>query len=175
MCDIELTPIEVNECLERMVFVVDNREQPTERLKERLKYLDPYIRETVSAGDYTAKTLLPDGTWFYVPACIERKMSFTELCGCYCQERGRFTAEFERAREAHTKLILLVENATWEDAYSGSYRSKMTPKSLIASILTWLARYDCQILFCKPRTTGKLIHDVLRYEMREALERMIAY
>lgn len=158
-----------------MVFVVDRREQPTERLKERLKYLEPYERETVNAGDYTAKTLLPDGTWFYVPCAVERKMSFTELVGCYCQERGRFTSEFNRAKEHGIKIVLLVENATWEDAYAGIYRSKMNPKSFVASLLTWMARYDCQVLFCRPRTTGKLIHDILRYEMREALEKMIEY
>ena len=169
----ELTHVEVEECLQNMVFVVDNREQPTERLKQRLEHLQPYERETVNAGDYTAKTLLPDGTWFYVPCAVERKMSFTELVGCYCQERRRFTAEFERARESGIKIILLVENATWEGAYAGNYRSKMTPKSFVASLLTWMARYNCQVLFCRPQTTGKLIRDILRYEMREALEKMM--
>ena len=168
-----LTHVEVEECLQNMVFVVDNREQPTARLKERLLWLEPYERETVSAGDYTAKTLLPDGTWFYVPCAVERKMNLTELVGCYCQERKRFTAEFERARESGTKMILLVENSTWEGAYSGAYRSQMTAKSFIASILTWMARYNCQIIFCRQQTTGKLIHDILRYEMREALEKMM--
>lgn len=156
-----------------MVFVCDKREQPTARLKERLRWLEPCVRETVNAGDYTAKTQLPDGTWFYVPVAVERKMSFTELAGCFCQERKRFTAEFERAKEHGVKIILLVENATWEDAYAGNYRTKMNPKSFIASILTWLSRYNCPVLFCRPTTTGKLIHDILRYEMREALEKMI--
>ena len=156
-----------------MVFVVDRREQPTARLRERLTHLEPYERETISAGDYTAKTLLPDGTWFYVPCAIERKMNLTELVGCYCKERRRFTAEFERAREHGIKMILLVENATWEGAYAGSYRSQMTAKSFVASLLTWMARYQCQVLFCKHQTTGRLIHDILRYEMREALEGMM--
>lgn len=169
----ELTHVEVEECLRNIVYCVDTREQPTASLEKRLAYLQPYERETLSAGDYTAKTLLPDGTWFYVPCAVERKMSFTELVGCYCQERRRFTAEFERAKECGIKLILLVENATWEAAYAGSYRSKMTPKSFVASLLTWMARYGCQVLFCRPQTTGKLIHDILRYEMREALEKMM--
>ena len=169
----ELSHIEVEGCLRNMVYCVDTREQPTEKLKQRLEYLQPYERETVNAGDYTAKTLLPDGTWFYVPCAVERKMNFTELVSCSCQERKRFTAEFERARESGIKIILLVENATWEGAYAGSYRSKMTPKSFIASLLTWMARYNCQVLFCRPQTTGKLIRDILRYEMREALEKMM--
>ena len=169
----ELTHVEVEECLRNIVYCVDTREQPTAAFDKRVAYLQPYERETLSAGDYTAKTLLPDGTWFYVPCAVERKMSFTELVGCYCQERRRFTAEFERAKECGIKLILLVENATWEAAYAGSYRSKMTPKSFVASLLTWMARYGCQVLFCRPQTTGKLIHDILRYEMREALEKMM--
>ena len=173
--DISLTPIEAEDCLRNIVFCVDTREQPTAAFKKRMECLYPNERETLSAGDYTAKTLLPNGVWFYVPTVIERKQSLTEICGNFCQERARFVAEFERARDEATKVIILIENATWEDAYAGSYRSKMTPQSFIASILTWLARYDCQILFCKPQTTGKLIHDILRYEMREALEKMIAY
>ena len=172
---VTLDPVEVETCLSNMITLCDSREQPTARFKERMKWLEPYERVALNAGDYSAKTLLPDGTWFYLPVAVERKMGFTELAGNFCQERGRFTAEFERAREASTRLILLIENATWEDAYAGAYRSKMSPKSFVASILTWLARYDCQILFCKPQTTGKLIHDILRYEMREALEKMIAY
>ena len=39
-----------------MVYVVDNREQPTQALEKRLEFLQPYTRETLNAGDYTAKT-----------------------------------------------------------------------------------------------------------------------
>jgi hypothetical protein len=39
-----------------------------------------------------------------------------------------------------------------------------------------MARYKCPILMCnRPETGGKLIRDILRYEMREALERMVDY
>ena len=112
-----LDPIEAEECLKNMVFVVDNREQPTEALRRRLEYLQPCVRETVNAGDYTAKTLLPDGTWFYLPVAVERKMSLTEIAGNFTRDRGRFKAEFNRARDAEIRLYILIENATWEDAY----------------------------------------------------------
>ena len=103
---------------------------------------------------------------------VERKMSLDEIAACYGSQRQRFTAEFERARKAGAKLYLLIENATFEKVYKGEYRSKMLPQSLIASALAWLARYDCQLLFCKPETTGKLIRDVLYREGKERLERM---
>ena len=69
--DIALTPIEAEDCLRNIVFCVDTREQPTAAFKKRMEYLYPHERETLSAGDYTAKTLLPNGAWFYAPTVIE--------------------------------------------------------------------------------------------------------
>lgn len=172
----KLDPIEAEECLKQMVFCVDTREQPTQNLEKRLAYLQPNVRETLNAGDYTAKTLLPDGTWFYAPAAVERKMSLTEIAGNFTRERERFRAEFNRAREHGTRLYLLIEQASWEAAYAGAYRSKLKPQSMIASLLTWSARYGCMVTLCeRPDTGGKLIRDILHYEMREALERMVDY
>lgn len=171
-----LNPVEAEECLRNMVYIIDRREQATQALEKRLEYLQPYERETVNAGDYTAKTLLPDGNWFYLPVAVERKMSLTEIAGNFCRERERFRAEFNRARDAEIRLYILIERSSWESAYSGAYRSQMKPQSLIASLMTWMARYKCPVLMCnRPETGGKLIRDILRYEMREALERMVDY
>ena len=98
-------------------------------------------------------------------------MDLDELAQCYCNGRKRFEREFERAQTAGAKIYLLVENATWEDAYMGNYRSKMSPQSLTASMLAWLARYRCQLIFCRQRTSGRLIYDILYREAREHLER----
>lgn len=130
-------------------------------------------RVKLDFGDYSAKFPLPDGEWFSLAdkVSIERKMDFSELASCYCTGRKRFEAEFIRAKKAGAKVYLLVEGETWERAYNGSYRSRMAPQSMIASMLAWLARYDCQILMCKPETSGKLIRDVLYREGKERLER----
>ena len=171
-----LDPIGGEECLQNMVYCIDSREQPTKALEKRLEYLQPYVRETLNAGDYTAKTLLPDGTWFYVPVAVERKMSLTEISGNLTRERERFSAEFNRACARGTRLYLLVEQSSWEDAYAGAYRSQMKPQSLIASLLTWCARYNAPLFLCgRSDTGGKLIRDILHYEMREALDRMVDY
>ena len=171
-----LNPVEAEECLRNMVYVVDNREQPTKALEKRLAYLQPNVRETVNSGDYTAKTLLPNGEWYYLPVVVERKMSATEIAGNFCHERERFTNEFNRARDAEIRLCILIEQTSWESVYAGAYRSKMKPQSLVASLLTWCARYDAPIFMCnRPETGGKLIRDILHYEMREHLERMVGF
>ena len=68
-------------------------------------------------------------------------------------------------------MYILIENADWEKIYNGKYRSKMNEKALTASLLAFLARYDCQVIFCKEETTGKLIRDILYREIKERLER----
>lgn len=162
-------PVDVDASLKSMVCLVDTREQDTPAFRERISHFDQWERHKLNAGDYSAKFLLPDSSWFFLPVAIERKYAIDELCMCYCQQRGRFEREFERALEAHSKLYLLVEGGSWENVYSGKYRSQMNPKSLVGSILAWLSRYNCQLMFCKKETSGQLIKDILYREGKEAL------
>lgn len=162
-------PVEVKSALESMVCLVDTREQDTPRLRARLKEIGcPWERKKLNFGDYSVKC---DAIDLSETIAVERKMDLDELCNCYCKERKRFEREFERAKQAGAKVYLLIEDGSWEDAYSGKYRSRMSPESLVASIQAWLARYNCQVIFCRQHTTGKLIHDILYRELKEALEK----
>lgn len=170
-------PVEIQQCLDTMKILVDTREQPTLSYKRRLQSMGvPFERRKLDFGDYSICCSLADGTEYTLEktVCVERKMSFDEICNCYCQQRKRFTREFERAKEAGAKVYLLVENATWENAYSGNYHCKMSSQALVASLTAWLARYNCQIIFCKPETTGKLIKELLYRELKERLEAEVA-
>lgn len=162
-------PVEVKSALESMVCLVDTREQDTPRLRARLKEIGcPWERKKLNFGDYSVKC---DAIDLSETIAVERKMDLDELCNCYCKERKRFEREFERAKRAGAKVYLLIEDGSWEDAYSGNYRSRMSPESLVASIQAWIARYNCQVIFCRQHTTGKLIHDILYRELKEALEK----
>lgn len=155
-----------------MTILVDTREQDTPRSRERYRnFGSPYERRKLDFGDYSAKVTADNGE--EITLCqklsVERKMNLDELCNCFCRERKRFEREFMRAKEAGAKICLLIENASWELAYSGSYRSKMSPNALIASMTAWLSRYDCQIIMCKSETSGRLIKEILYREMKEYL------
>ena len=168
-----MTPFELRDALGGMVILVDTREQDTSRLRARLKDMGcAYERQKLDFGDYSAKFPLPDGGWLDLSSavCVERKMNFDELCNCYCKDRKRFEREFLRAKDAGAKIYLLIENATWEKAYNGEYRSRMGSSALVASLCAWLSRYDYQLIMCKAETSGKLIHDILYREGKERLE-----
>lgn len=161
-------PVEVKESLESMVCLVDTREQDTPRLRHRIKDMNcSWERKKLDFGDYSVKCNQID---LSDQVAIERKMNLDELCNCYCKDRKRFEKEFKRAKQAGAKIYLLVEDGSWEDAYNGKYRSRMSPEALVASIQSWLARYNCQVIFCRSTTTGKLIHDILYRELKEKLE-----
>lgn len=168
-----MTPFEINDALEHMTVIVDTREQPTARLKGRLRQMGcPNERRKLDFGDYSAFFAYSDKVIDLSQKCVvERKMSLAELCQCYCQGRDRFTREFERAFKAGARVYLLVEDATWEHVYAGAYRSQMTPQSLVASMCAWMARYDCHLVFCRPETSGKLIKELLYREGKERMER----
>ena len=168
-----MNPFETNRALKNLTLIVDTREQDTDRLRRRIRQTGlSFVRQKLDFGDYSAKTTLDNGTEFDISSSvsIERKMNLDELCACYCKGRKRFTREFERAKSAGAKVYLLIENANWEKAYNGSYRSKMSPQALTASLFAWLARYNCQIIFCKEETSGKIIREILYREMKERLE-----
>lgn len=161
---------DVEEQLRHMTIVVDTREQDTQRARARYRRMGvPVIHEKLDCGDYSAKCPALDLSNKVV---VERKMSLAELSQCYCQDRGRFQREFERARGRGIKIYLLIENASIDHIYAHKYRTNMAPKAMIASLFAWLARYDCQVLFCSEINSGSVIHDVLYRELKERLEEM---
>lgn len=172
------SPFEVKRMLENIIILVDTREQDTTRARKRIKQMGcPVERVKLSYGDYSAKTLLPDGRTYSLAdkVVIERKMSLDELCQCYTKGRKRFENEFKRAIHDKAKIILLVENADWSKALSGEYRSQLSSKSLIASMLAWSERYNVHNIFCGAEDSGKLIYKMLYYALKERLEKEISY
>ena len=171
-------PIEVETALETMKIIVDTREHPGKRFNSRMKQAGlPYVREKLEFGDYSARCEMNGVTISIAEAvAIERKMNGNELAQCFTHERDRFRAEFERAKETDARIYLLVENENMEKLYKGAYgdseqyRSKMNAKSFMGSFYAFIAEYGLIPVFCKEETSGKVIRDILYYEMRERLK-----
>lgn len=164
---------EIESALDHITLIVDTREHQTEALNRRIAETGlPFRREKLCVGDYSA-TVRTD--FEEIPLtevfAIERKMSIEELSSCFCQQRQRFVREFERARAAHIKLYLLIENCTYERIITGKYNTHMAPNALLASLFAFLARYDCQVILCTPKTTGRIIREIARQEARTFLFR----
>ena len=170
-----MNAFDLEKTLSTMTCIVDSREKPTAEAKKRWESLGvPHVIEPLKSADYTARFLLPNGEWFSLEniALIERKASITEICGNFCQNRDRFIREFERIKEAGARVYIVIENGSWENVYSGKYRSQMHPNALIANLTAWMARYNAHIVFCKAETFPKLCKEILYREAKEYLQDM---
>lgn len=161
------TETELTAKLKDLQIIADSREQVNNHLTD---YWDkkkvPYFTRKLDIGDYSAQlgemTLEKD-------VVIERKRNLDEICGNLTADRDRFEREFLRAKALGTKVFLIVENATWTDIYLQNYRSQLTPKSLMASLMSWQVRFNITVIFCEPENTPRLIHQILYYAAREQL------
>lgn len=164
---------EIKQCMESMVLLVDNRNVPTLRFRDRLKSADlPSENRQLAHGDFSCKCKLPDGQLldFSSKAAVVWVGSLEELCRHFGRGRTQFEKRFERAAADGVKMYLLVEGGCWEDIYSGSYQSLFNPKALAASMDAFRVRYGIQLEFCTQLTAGKRIHDILYRELKEYLK-----
>lgn len=166
------TEKEIKEKLSEMTVIVDSRENQN---KHFIDYFEkkkiPYIIRKLDCGDYSAQ-INEGGQTFTLEneIVIEKKNSLDEIAGNFTVDRERFEREFLRAKAKGTKIFLLVENASYELIYAHAYRSKLLPKSFIASLLSWQARYGITVVFCEKTESPELIYGILYYAVKEALE-----
>ena len=170
---------EQREVLKSFRVIADTREQDT--AKSRRRYVSigvPVERAALDFGDYTWNAVLPDGrpiydteTRVYPEISIERKESLDELAQCFTRSRDRFRREFQRAAAHGARMILIVENASWENLLAGKYRSRFNPNAFAGSITAYMVRYNMGLLFCKEDISGRLIREILYRDLKERLER----
>ena len=76
---------------------------------------------------------------------VERK-SIADLVGCCVGEnRERFSRELHRLRGFRFKRLLVI-GSTWEIEHQG-YRSRISPKAVLATVSAFEIRYDIPVVF----------------------------
>lgn len=168
------TNTEIDKLLENIVILIDTREKANIHIIEYLEDKNiKYKKRKLDHGDYSCyleadKELgIYRDMYFIDTISIERKASLEELSGNLTQDRQRFENELIRSKG---KLILLIENSTYEDIILGNYKTKYNPLSFIASLKTYEARYSIETNFINNKFTGNFINMTLRYHVREILK-----
>ena len=98
-------------------------------------------------------------------------MSLDELAACFTHDRDRFRREFERAADAKANMLLIVENANYENLLNHKYRSRFNPDAFLASLMAWQIRYGFQVIMCKEETTPRMIYEWCKRDLKQRLER----
>ena len=155
--------------LQDITVIVDTREQKNQHILDYLKENKiPYIVEKLDVADYSF--VLPNYPELNMDKIIlvEKKNSLSEIATNFTSARDRFTRQFERMTEGQ-KIHLVIETATWKKLFNGTYRSKTSPNSMKASLLTWCIRYKCPYHFVEKAESPELIYKIMYYELNEFL------
>lgn len=158
-----------------MILLVDSREKENSHILNYMAVNKISVKEKqpLKFGDYS---FIKDNIDYRNQIVIERKNSLDELSlnltsgkkDNLVNRRERFKNEFKRAKEAGSKIILLIENATQEDILNHNYRSKLHPNAFIGSLNSWYNKgYIDNIFFCESKNdTGwamlKIFHQFLK-------------
>jgi len=140
-----------------MTIIVDSREQLP------YKFQTPSIKAALDTGDYSllgAEHLIS----------IERKTR-DDLISCLCTGRQRFERELHRG-QALDYFAIVIE-ATLSDIANGDYRSRMTPKSAIQSLMTFSVRYRLPVFFAENRSYGERIVESLLLKYSREMEKRV--
>lgn len=138
-----------------MKILIDTREQ--------LPYAfeTPSETGTIPVGDYSIFGLQDR-------IAIERK-EVNDLIGCLTTGRERFEKELQRGRALD--YFALVIEAGLSDLAEGNYRSQMSPKSVIQSLLAFSVRYRLPIFFCESRAYGQRVTESLLCKYAREIEK----
>ena len=141
--------------MDNITVVIDTRE------KNAYSFTMPSEIGTLSTGDYSlvgAEHLI----------AVERK-ELGDLINCLTHDRERFEKELYRSM-ALERFYLVIE-APLSDLANGNYRSQMTPKSCVQSLLAFMVRYNLNVIFAENRTYGARVTESLLCKYATELEK----
>ena len=168
------TDKEIKVLLKSIVILSDTREQTNGSILNFFKEKKiEYKVKKLDFGDYSfyipKNDLLSIGRdiYFDKDIVVERK-GLSELAGNLTADRERFEKELIRKKDA--KFYLMVENGSWDKIHDKAYRSGYAPKSFIATLNTYMARYNISVDFISRERAGEFIYLTLYYFAREVLK-----
>lgn len=166
------TDKQIQDILKTAIVLIDTREQENSHIIEWLdKKNIEHRKQKLDFGDYTL--LLPQNYDFgimfdkTIDFAIERKHNLTEISGNLTQGRSAFENELIRGQG---KMLVIIEDGSWGDIITHSYRTEYNEKSFIASLITFYHRYDIPFTYCEKAHTGEIIYKYLIYRLKEDLK-----
>jgi hypothetical protein len=163
-----MTDKRLKEILSSMVVIVDTAEQVYDHITDVLDQQGiKWVRQNLDYGDYS---FIIEGKSYEKEIVIERKAHMEELSGNFSEGRERFGKEFERANKDNAKMILMVEDGSYDKLIKHKYNTDMNVESYKATLFTFKARYGISFEFVESHLSAMFIYNTFKYYLREKLK-----
>lgn len=155
-----------------MIIQIDTREK-SRAIQKILQYLNEnnikYVSSKMICGDYCdiSNPLF----------CIDRKQNLNEVCNNVCQDRKRFIAELERAKEIGIRLVFLIEHSAkikcledvqfWKNPRLKEHPLALSGERLYKILSVIEKTYNTKFYFCCKNATGREIVRLLEEAQNE--------
>lgn len=175
----DYTDKEIKHLLENnLVMLVDTREKVNQHLTD---YYDSkgirWKSKKLCHGDYSAileKDIdlgIAKDITFENSIVVERKNSLNELSANLTTGRKQFDNELMRSKQAGTKIVLMVEGASYDDIVHHRYPTQLNPMSYIASLRSFQAKYsNLHLEFTSKALAGNSTYYLVYYHIRNILK-----
>jgi len=175
---VDLNDKQIKELLHEMVILIDTREKKNAHILTYLasnNYL--FDNQKLDYGDYSiilsvdASLEIPTSISFTNKIVIERKNSLEELASNFGMGRKSFEMEMMKAKVAGCKMFWVIEGGqSIDDIIKWNYESDYTSQAFIATFMAFMHRYNITPIFTSVDHSGKIIHNIFKYYLREYLK-----
>lgn len=97
----------------------------------------------LETGDYSVEGAVGS-------VCVERK-SGVDLLGTITTGRDRFAREHDRMAAMGAGNAIVVIEASLSDFFANRFDSRLDPKCVLRTAVSWMARYGVPWIFCEGR------------------------
>ena len=148
---------------EEICIIVDSREQlPYEYTNS--------VRERLPTGDYSAKG-------YESEIVIERKTK-NDIYGSLGKGRERFEQECERMLTYKYRAIIIESDL--DTLLQPPLNTKMNPKVIINTLISWSIKYDIHVYFCSNRRLGRamvlrILEQYVRHNPKDVTQKELQF
>lgn len=155
--------------MDDLKILVDTREQENRHIVKTFEINKiECIQTKLDFGDYS---FISNGVDYRKKCVIERKR-LEELPNNLGKKRKQFEKELWSAKFNNCYLSVMIERGEYLDICKHNYRSKMTPKSFIASLDTFKFRYGIDYIFINENASATYIYNTFTYFLKEYLNKI---
>jgi len=173
--EIKITESRLKDLFKEMIIIVDTREKSNKHIIDYFeKQKINYSVEKLEVGDYSFKLpineLWDKEIYFTNHVVVERKSCLEELSNNFAKDRSRLENELAWMFDKGLKSYLVIENSSLEDLLLNNYQTDYNKNAFVASLLTFIDRYNLSSFFIPTYQSGYLIYNLLKYHFRNLIK-----